>query len=663
MKILFILSALSISSFGFSQTQEIVFGYVGLQEMEMTNYEKDPEAKAVVLYDRGESVFFDSDGGYDIRFKRHRRIKIFKKTEADYTTVSIPFYADGYGKTEKVRSIEAVTYNLSNGRIISTKVSPSTIYEERINENWFNRKFVFPDVQDGSVLEYQYELETPFHFHLPDWTFQDEIPTIYSEYTVSMIPFYEYIYMVQGIQKFDYQNSELMPGMRTFGRMNTSVYGVNYGGGIEFQDYQHTYVLKDIPAFIDESYITSANDYIIKMDFQLAKLHNPRGTSSDVISTWTALNEALLRHENFGKYLKSGSRAAKNILKDQLQLDGLDEKAKAKKIINYVKDSYEWNGNNSKYSSLSTKDFLNKKTGNSADINLFLIALLQEAGIDAQPLILSTRNHGKINASYPFDHFTNYVIALVETDYIFLADATEEYLPFNSLPLRCYNEKGLIVNENEKPSWISLSNNFLSIEKNTISMTIDTTTLNANVLVAIQNTAYKALSKRKQFNDDTLRMKAYYDDKIGEIDRVITRGYDRVNLPYSLNFKGNYETDKLGNNIVIKPFMTLPMAKNTLTQEARTYPIDFVYPWEDQFCAIIEIPESYTLVNPPKTFELENELADIHLNYTLSENVLTVTGNYKFNKATYVAEEYPKIKTYMDQIIRDFNQSIVLEKK
>lgn len=138
MKTLLIISLL-LSQFAYGQKLEIEFGKISQKEIEMKSYEKDKRAKAVILYDKGKSVFFDTDNGYDIRFTRHKRIKIFDKSESQYTEVSIPYYVDGYGKTEIVRSIEAVTYNIKDGRLIQKRLDPSTIYEERINEQWYNK--------------------------------------------------------------------------------------------------------------------------------------------------------------------------------------------------------------------------------------------------------------------------------------------------------------------------------------------------------------------------------------------------------------------------------------------------------------------------------------------------------------------------------------------
>ena len=52
--------ALLLSHLIFSQTKDIEFGKISREEIEMMSYEQDEEAKAVILYDRGKSIFFDT---------------------------------------------------------------------------------------------------------------------------------------------------------------------------------------------------------------------------------------------------------------------------------------------------------------------------------------------------------------------------------------------------------------------------------------------------------------------------------------------------------------------------------------------------------------------------------------------------------------------------
>ncbi|TRX48714.1 DUF3857 domain-containing protein [Fulvivirga sp. M361] len=644
----------------FSQEFPREFGRISPGEIEMESYEKDPKAGAVVLFDIGESVFFDMQGGYDIRFTRTRRIKIFDQTALDNAEVSIPYYVDGYGQTEIVRSIEAYTYNFEGGRLMKKTLDPSTIFEERINNRWLAKKFVFPDVKEGSIIEFKYVLETPFHFNLPDWTFQDKIPTLYSQYKVGMIPFYEYTFLAQGIKRFDYQTSELAKTKRTWGSVVKN-YGQNIGSGIEFQDYVHTYALKNVPAFTDESYITSKNDYIIKIDFQLAKFHRPDGSSSEIISTWPKLNEAFLKDDKFGKYIKSCGRLAKKIFDTAIVLTGKSEKEKNEMIINYVKSNFSWNGHYARYVSKSAKEFFAQKTGNSADINLFLTALLKHAGMDAHPVLLSTRSHGKIRVDYPFEHFFNYVIVFVNGERPFLTDGTTSYLSYDRIPPRCINDKGLLV-KNDEVNWIMLNNNIPSLEKKHIAIELNPDQLTANTNISIQTTEYEAYKHKSNHQNDTISLKEFFSKKIGTIKNIKTSNYNNPKRPYTINLQGETGIEKIGNNIILSPFLNLGISKNQLIQKKRTYPVDFVYSTVEEFNIYVKVPDGFKITELPTPYNMNNDLAEIRLDYQMNQNTISITGKYVFKKSIYSPEEYPKVKTYLDTIVKRFNAELVFEK-
>ena len=657
-KFTIILALICFASTSFSQKLERTFSEITPGEIAMTFYENDPDAGAVILFDIGESKFVDSKNGYDIHFTRHKRIKIFDKSAFDQAEIKIPFYVDGYGKTEFIQSIDAITFNNIDGRTFMKKLNHSTVYEEKISQQWYVKKFVFPDVQEGSILDLKYTLVTPFHINLPDWEFQDKIPTIYSEYEIRMIPFYEYVYIVQGISRFDFKESYIAKTKRTWGSVGKS-YGQTVGTGVEFQDYVHTYVLKNIPAFKDETFITSINDYIIKMDFQLSQIHRPNGTTTEIISTWPELNKALLKNEHFGKYMKSSSKYAKKVLSD-IDLSELTTMEQSKKCINYVKKNYIWNKRNSKYASQSAKEFQINKTGNSAEINLFLIALLNQADIEAKPVILSTRDHGKTSSDYPFDHFTNYVIALIETDSPYLADASNSQLPYTRLPIKCLNVKGLIVSEDDE-QWVKLENNIPSLTKTVIHSTLDIESVKINANINIQSTEYEAYSNRVSYEDDVSDLTEYYEKKIGEINSLKTFAYEHKSKPYSIVIDGVAEPEQILDNIVFKPFFDLVISENMLKQKTRDYPVDLIYPRKNIYESTTKIPEGFKVEELPDAYQTNNKLVEIDLSYQVMDGYLKVVGLYYFKKAVYQPEEYTRIKVYLDRIIKKFNTPVVVQ--
>jgi hypothetical protein len=261
-----------------------------------------------------------------------------------------------------------------------------------------------PDVKEGSVFEVSYKIRSPFLFNLRSWQFQYEIPVIYSKYTTKMIPFYEYVYIRHGNKKFDdfqsYTDKGLPKKFRSF----------------EYQEKVYSFTMKDLPAFKDESFITSVNDYVSRIEFQLATVHKTDGTSEEIMTSWQRISDDMLNNEFFGSYLSSCRNKSKDMT-DTLKKASISAIEQAKIIDRFVKSNFNWDGNSSKYVNKSAKDFLKSKTGNCAEINLFLAGMLNSAGIDAYPVLLSTRMHGKLNKDYPLYNSFNYVIvqAIIDT--------------------------------------------------------------------------------------------------------------------------------------------------------------------------------------------------------------------------------------------------------
>ena len=59
----------------------------------------------------------------------------------------------------------------------------------------------------------------------------------------------------------------------------------------------------------------------------------------------------------------------------------------------------------------SLRNVMNKEKGSSAEINMILIAMLRSAGLNADPVILSTRSNGSLNQNSAMMQQFNYLVA------------------------------------------------------------------------------------------------------------------------------------------------------------------------------------------------------------------------------------------------------------
>lgn len=630
-------------------SQDRNFGFVSDDELKLKTYAPDKEAEAVILFDKGKSTFkIDREKGqFNILYTRTKRIKVLKTSGQARGDIKIYFFRSGFNREQLVYDIKAYVYNWddSEGQI-KNELSEDDIYEEQLGNELWAKKFVIPNVKVGSIIEYQYTLEIPRSNNIPDWEFQSDLPTVYSEYEVGIIPFYEYTYLLQGRNRFDFTANSESEFNRTF-------------ADIEFKDINYKFAMKSLPAFNDESFITSKSDYIVKMDWQLTKIYRPDGTSEEFMTNWPLLSKELLAYDSYGKFIQKSSRSAKKIFKNELKVSTLSPIEKAQKITDYVKNRFSWDGYFQKYTELSTKEFLAINKGSTAEINLFLAGLLQAAGLNAKTVLISTRSHGKIIKTDPFESFFNSSIVLLQVDgKSYLLDGTEPLLPFGWIPAQCINEQGLVITK-EGELWVNLSTEPLSSIQEELALSID---LENNLVVGDfkrSMTGYDALIAKK---DPDFLEEALESYKLeGEI---IKSEISQRTRPFTINYSASAPgIDRFGDLINIRPFLNKPWGSNPLKAKSRSYPVDLIYKRHRAYSSTINIPNDFEVLSIPENLLVNNNLVKIDFKVDQHDSFLKIEGQYTFKKSVYPSKEYKKLRNHIDQFVDKFNELIVLKKK
>jgi hypothetical protein len=624
------------------------FGKIGKPEISYASCPDDKSASAAVLFDIGKSRFEDSERGFDVVYEKTTRIKIFTDAGIKWAEVEIPYYQEG-GIYEQVFDLEAYTYNPVGESITRTVLNPSTCHDEKLNESWNVRKFAFPDVKPGSICEYRYKIRSQYKFNLRDWEFQSKIPTLYSEYEIRMIPFYEYTYILQGRSKFDSSVSAKDDGLtRQF-------------GALEYNDMVHRFKMFNIPAFNDEEYITSINDYIVKLEFQLVKINNPDGTIVNVISTWPDLIKDLLKDENLTRFAKKCEKSAQKFITP----DSLGNKSKRdvfEYVMNYIKANFNWDHSYRKYSSKSPSELLKDKFGNSADLNLLAVGLLNASGIEAYPLLSSSRDHGRIKNDYPLLGSFNYVMVAATVDgKCIVTDATEVLCPNDLIPSGCINDKGLLIKEGPV-QWISLQQSAPSEMQTEI--VVDSVDLNPEARIVVKALKYDAIRYRSSYGEDKKKIaekESGQEYKIDEASVSVTNAF-RKDSAYTFRYQTGFKAEAINNKIYISPFLNEMLTENPLKLNSRSYPVDMSYPARRSFSSVITIPEGYKTDFLPKEGKIANDLFELNYNIRSDEKTITVTFNYYFKKGLYQATDYAGLKYYFNEIIKKGNEKVVLVK-
>lgn len=626
------------------------FGKVSKEELMLKHYDKDTSAEAVIIYNIGRSYFIpNSSYNFELYFEKTMKVKIFTKAGIKWAENQILYYGDERGG-EEIINLKGNTYNLENNEIKTTALNPKTTYDEKCGSNTRIKKFAIPDIKEGSVFEVTYRIKSPYFIHFRTWEFQQNIPVIYSEYTTKMIPFYEYIALLQGADKYDdfksYEDNTIHTSFTTY------------------TDKVYVFVMKDLPAFKDESYITSKDDYIIKLDFQLAKIIHSNGQEEEFLSTWPKLIDKMIDNEYFGLYMNESKEKCKKII-ETMKISSCTPIEKMKAIDHYIKLNYSWNGEKSKFCNQNVNEFLLKKTGNCTEINLFLAGMLNAAGINANPVLLSTRDNGKINLKYPLLQFFNYVVILARIDSTsYLLDATEPFCNFNELPKRCFNDMALIIQKKNDPEWVQFKSNVVSKQEYDFYLKTSDNKDSIYKNCRFITTGYDAIENRRRFSSsyDQLRENLLSQHSTST-DSLHAEHLNQVNQPFEITFQENIPLESMEDKMIIAPFCHQAWAENPLKMPDRNYPVDIVYRQAEIFQSTIAIPQGYQIFSKPEELELNNNLVKIvYKTVVKNTGFIKVIAFYELKKDIYEVADYKELRDYFSKIAVKFNENIILVK-
>lgn len=250
-------------------------------------------------------------------------------------------------------SVKAVTYNLENGSIVEAKLDKAGVFTDKYDKNHILKKFTFPNVKEGSIIEYEYVVSSDFLFNLQPWEFQGKAPRLWSEYKVSLANFFGYIFSSKGYPPFYIKN--VKERTQTFnihdngGTSASQTYTVHSG----VMDYQ--WAMKDVPELKEEGFTSTLENHKSKIEFQLSAFREPL-TPKQIIQNWPQVTKELMEDEDFGRQLST----ANNWLNDDVKLATTGvatELEKAQKIFAYVRDNIQCTSHNALYKSQSLKEY------------------------------------------------------------------------------------------------------------------------------------------------------------------------------------------------------------------------------------------------------------------------------------------------------------------
>lgn len=638
--------------------QDFIYGKLTNEDRIFNNKQIDSNANAVYLNEFGNTRFsYDSEtGSMKLVYEYHARIKIFNKEGFNAANIVIPIYKSGTGdnQQEVISGIKASTFNYQNGKFVETEMTNKSIFNEEKSKYLSLTKFTLPNITENAIIEYQYTIETPYLFNFRSWIFQSDLPKVNSTYIAYIPANYKYNISLRGFYKLTENKAELSREcLRVVGK--------------EMDCSKLTFTMKNMPAFIEEDYMTSPTNYKSAIYFELEEVHYLNGSSQKYTKSWKDIDYELTSNKDFGGQMKRKD-VFKNILPSVIG-NAATDLDKAKAIFEYIKKQIRWNNYYGKYSETSVKEMIDKRSGNVADINFALISALSAAELDAEAVILSTRENGTVNKLFPIMSEFNYVVAKVNIgDKSYLLDASEPLAPFGLLPLRCINDQGRVIHLKKPSYWIDLkaSQKSSTVHNLTGVMSEDG---KINGKITSYSSGFDALNLRKSIKkyssvdeyveklDERLSNIKIKNFKITNLDTV----ENSITEEYEVEFSIGTEEQSVN---YFNPFFINPIRKNPFKLNERNYPVDLGAASDERISINITLPENYIVKEKPSdiSMALPNQGGKYLVRTEVSDNNLTINQQLQFNKAIYTSEEYHYLKEFYNRIIQAQKSEVVLSK-
>ncbi|WP_333864434.1 transglutaminase domain-containing protein [Sphingobacterium sp.] len=640
-----------------SIAQTFDFGKVSISDFSQTDL--DSNANAIVLNEFGRSSVFVDDYDHRIKLQHeyHVLIRINNKEGFKKANFEIPSYKRGSYIRDYFDELKAVTYNLENGRIEKTELENKKVFKENYSAYLDLNKFTLPNIKEGSIIEVSYRTLEQDLFNFKTWEFQDDIPKIQSQYIAIIPASFTYNVVLRGPYKLSDQKAEALKEYI-------------FLDGLRMDCSKLTYSMKNIPAFVEEDYMTSPTNFKSAIYYELESIYYPSTGSKKTFSkTWKDVDTDLMNEKAFGGQLKKTdlfkTSLATIISPNDTKLE------KAKKIYRYINKQIKWNNYLGKYAETGIEKALEKRTGNIGDINLTLVTALLAADLEAYPIILSTRRKGTPNALFPVLSDFDYVIAYVDIDGIkYKLDASNAYLPFGELPLQCLNERGRIIYSKKSSDWYPLT----AEESSDVNYVLEGT-LNEQFEIkgklTISSKGNKALLKRQhiaKFNS----LEEYWEKLDEEMPNITLTKSSIQNLEdidqlLIEEFDVTMDVSKqMGQDVlVLAPNIIDRISYNPFKAQERTYPVDMGFKSKTLYSIKLTIPDQYEIIEKPQNASLALPESAAKYRYVtqVNGNQLEILQSLAFNKPIFSVDEYFSLKELYSRIIQQQKLDIKLTGK
>lgn len=595
-----------------------------------------PMAHAVVLLDEGK-VSIEGQGEIKLtHFDRHKVIRILDRGGLAYCNVVIP-YTPG---SSIVEEIKARTIH-PDGRI--TVLDAKQIFDVFLYPNFIfyadqkAKKFTFPDVEPGDVLEFRYSMvfENLTLYH--SWSFQNFIPVLRSRFEVSFPSSWKLHHKVYHYP-LEPDSVKRPSGFKTIYRWQ----------------------MKDIPALAREPAMPPVPDVAIYLLFAPLGFENWKDVANWYFELSNKRMNPTSEIKQFAQKLVKGAN---------------NEQQKLEIIYNWVRDHIRYIaiaiGIGSYQPHFASEVFKNRY-GDCKDMVSLMCALGRAIDLKIYPVLVSTRQNGRLDTSLATPFRFNHVVALAQLPdgRKFYLDPTHKGAPFGYLPWYMQDVYGLVIRDNDQYELIHIKpvsnqNNFITI-KGHIELKNDgnaqgrlSFTFHDEPAVQLRAALLPAnrTDQKRWLENFLCQMDLPFKVKEFKINGL--KNYsDSITLVVKFLFSpGKTEFDFVPGKLI------QPKLWKLFRATSRVHPLQFGYRFTRQLDLALNFQSDWQLKSQPVTRPINSKFGSCNIRSDLTKRgQLKITGQFHLEKTYLSNEAYQDFRNFLDQAHQLTSQPIMFSK-
>ena len=651
-KILVLFAALAVSFAAAAQKIPVdpKFGNVSDAEIDMTVYEPDTSAVAVMLYREYtmELIISHITGGISKEITVHERIKVLKEEGKKFGDYSF-LYVSSNDMKEAYSGVKVETFNREGGKVVRTKMSKKFDFDEKYAEDVRRRSFSAENVKVGSVIEVSYKFTSPRYYAIDDIDIQMTIPVNQAHIEVGHAEYFTVNRTQRGSVPTQYQSKNRITSL---GATSTS-----YQVDIDIFD------AVDVPALPSESHSFCPEQYRASIVYDMSGVIIPGRVYESISMKWPDVDKAI-RESDIVKVSQSKFRDMKEL---EAALQGVEgDEARIVAVRNFIVGKVKWD----KKSNLvpdEARTVLKQGSGSDADINALTASALNSLGYTAEPVMVRSRTSGMlIDFHISLRSFDTFILRVTSPDdsKTWYLDAARDEGYLNVLSPLFLVDKARLIPFNGPGDWVDLTNLTRSRVAEMVQMKMEPDgTLTGTAHIAANNEdSYDIKLHYNDFDTEDAYLEEIESDENLEVTRFEIKNEYSPSVDVTYDFEKENEAGAL---VYVQPILSQFHSASAFRKEERKLPVDFPYPESLTYSMSFEIPDGYAVEELPEKKVMNFPTLGGRIQFLCQQvgNNVSVTYRTSLDKTLILPDDYADLRLFWETAVGIEKSTIVLKKQ